>query len=247
MPGRQPGEQDRDEVGTGGAERREVGEHLRVEDRQQAGELGMLDVLEVAAVAGGLAAVPVVLRAERDDHLVEERVAEPRDLHPRTRLDVVVGGVRDPQLLAARGAQIPSTAVASWDVGRHRAVLGELVIGTWIAIVWTLRVLSESTLGSGSSADGMPVLIRWRFWNGRMSPRSKIAPRSTKKPSLRWPQNTVSPLASVVDGGRARARVVRGRARPDVAGRAGEVAADHVSEVAEVTEPVAALRARVTV
>ena len=57
-------------------------------------------------------------------------------------------------------------------------------MGTWMAIVWMFNAFVASTPGAAA------VGIRWRFWKGRRSPRSKIEPRSTKKGSLRWPAKT---------------------------------------------------------
>ena len=55
---------------------REVGEHPRVQRRQQPGQLRMLDVLEKLLVLGGRQRVPAVLVAHRHDDLVEQRVAQ---------------------------------------------------------------------------------------------------------------------------------------------------------------------------
>jgi len=60
-------------------------------------------VRELRIVVGVLA-VPVVLLAERDQHLVEQRVAKARALHERAARDVVVAvpTAPDPGALAAR-------------------------------------------------------------------------------------------------------------------------------------------------
>ena len=47
------------------------------------------------------------------------------------------------------------------------------VLGTFNAIECTLKSLVAFTPGA-AAIDAM-----WRFWNGRRSPRSKTAPRST--------------------------------------------------------------------
>jgi hypothetical protein len=94
---------------------------------------------------------------------------------------------------------MPSTALELiGSVGIEPSRVSRL-IGTWSAIVWTLSFAVASTPIAGE------VAIRWRFWSGRRSPRSKIDPRSTKKPSLRWPAKTVSPVGRACTAAWARA------------------------------------------
>ena len=88
---------------------------------------------------------------------------------------------------------MPSTALALIGSDGTEPSRVSFRIGTWIAIVWTLSVAVASTPIAGD------VAIRWRFWSGRRSPRSKIDPRSTKNPSLRWPAKTFSPLSRGVN------------------------------------------------
>jgi hypothetical protein len=61
-------------------------------------------------------------------------------------------------------------------------------MGTCDAMVCALSRAVASTPIAGDVAMGCT------FCSGRRSPRSKIDPRSTKKPSLRCPAKTVSPL-----------------------------------------------------
>ena len=84
-PGRDAGVQDRQEVGPIGVERRQVGEHAGVEHREQRRQLGAGDVLAELGVVARSRPVPPVLQPDRDEHLVDQRVAEPRDLGERTR------------------------------------------------------------------------------------------------------------------------------------------------------------------
>ena len=83
-----------------------------------------------------------------------------------------------------RRAQTPITAPGDiTSVGRlWLRVTSE--IGTCSAMLWTLNVLVPFT--PTAAALG----IRWRFWNGRSVPRSKMLPRSTWNPSARCPANT---------------------------------------------------------
>ena len=83
--------------------------------------------------------------------------------------------------------QMPRTAFALIGSLGVEPSLVSIEIGTLMAIVWMFRSFSGSTPGAA------PVGIRWRFWNGRRAARSKTEPRSTKKPSFRWPAKTVSP------------------------------------------------------
>ena len=83
MPAGDAGQQDREQVGPVLLVRTQVREHAGVEDGQELGELGLRDVLRVVLVSVRSGCVPVVLAAHRDDHLVEEGVAEARDLHER--------------------------------------------------------------------------------------------------------------------------------------------------------------------
>jgi len=56
-----------------------------------------------------------------------------------------------------------------------------------MAIEWTFfeaRLFIPAPFASG---------MRWWLLSGRRPARSKTEPRSTKKPSARWPANTVSP------------------------------------------------------
>jgi hypothetical protein len=105
----------------------------RVED---AGGLGVHGVRpEVGRVVGGPRTVELVLLPERDDHLVDERVAETADLHPRARL-VRLAGV-------APGA------------GRHRVVRVEPV-GDLQPPALRGRPHADDRVGRLGAGDGAP-------------------------------------------------------------------------------------------
>ena len=128
-------------------------------------------------VAARVGRVPQVLLAERDDHLVEQRVAEPRDLHPRADLRCPLSlrmpiGLVEPSStgrLAARAAPDAEHRLRARRVGRHLAVprqLRDRDLDRDRVHVQRARAGRRST----AAADG----IRCRFWNGRRSARSKI-------------------------------------------------------------------------
>ena len=187
-PRRHPGEQDRHQVGPLRRQRGEVREHAGVQHREQLRELrAARRTWRTCLSLRRRQRVPLVLLAHRHDDLVEQRVAQARDLDPRARLGaLVVGVVEQPRLAPARGAPDararPCAAIGSDGTEPSRV---SFLIGTRIAIVCTLSVAVASTPIAGT------VAIRCRFCSGRRSPRSKIDPRSTKNPSLRWPANTV--------------------------------------------------------
>jgi hypothetical protein len=95
--------------------------------------------------------------------------------------------------------QMPRTALALIGSFGTEPSLVRCSMGTRSAMVCTLSWAVASTPIAGD------VAMRCRFCSGRRSPRSKIDPRSTKKPSLRCPANTVSPLGSSCTAASARA------------------------------------------
>src|SRR5207248_6942790 len=86
----------------------QVREHAGVESGKEPRELRLVDVLLEVVVVDRVDGVPAVLVADMDDHLVEERVAEARDLHPRPApLRPVSVVAADLHLAAARTAPDP--------------------------------------------------------------------------------------------------------------------------------------------
>ena len=84
-PGGDAGVEDRQEVGAVGVERRQVGEHAGVQHRQQRGQLGPGEVLAELGVVGRAGLFHPSFMLDRDEHLVDERVAQPRHLGVRAR------------------------------------------------------------------------------------------------------------------------------------------------------------------
>ena len=78
---RDSGQQDRDEIRAILGDRQGWGRRPGTA-RAAAGKLRLIHVLRELGVGTGWFDVPSVLLPERDDDLVEQRVAEPRDLHP---------------------------------------------------------------------------------------------------------------------------------------------------------------------
>src|SRR6266704_2281584 len=75
----------------------------RMASRSARGQAGVGDVGGEPLVVGGRQRVPLVLVAERDQDLVDQRVAEPRHLAERPAVDVLaVVGVPHPDALATR-------------------------------------------------------------------------------------------------------------------------------------------------
>ena len=70
--------------------------------------------------------------------------------------------------------QTPIVAVGSADPAGSFPVLVSSVMGTWMAIEWTLNPLVPST----PVVEG-GVGMSWSLANGLSVPRSKIEPRST--------------------------------------------------------------------
>ena len=70
--------------------------------------------------------------------------------------------------------QTPIVAVGSATPLGSLPVLVSSVMGTWIAIEWTLNPLVPSTPGAFGR-----VGMRWRLSTGLSVPRSKMEPRST--------------------------------------------------------------------
>ncbi len=123
------------------------------------------------AVVLRLARVEAVLVLEADDDLVDERHAEARDLLRRRRLSIGSCPCRRPASTVDAVVQTPITG--SLPCVTH-------AIGTSIA--------SEVTFLSADALDDPERLPITRSTG--MLTRSKISPRLTAKPSLRWPTKT---------------------------------------------------------
>ena len=159
-PGRDAGEQDRQQVGPVGVERGQVREHARVQHRQQRCELGALNELGEVRVVGWTRCVPLVLAAHRHDDLVEQRVA--RAARPGRTGRLPVSSSRRGRGPSAgwprpRRRSSPSDPQGRWVGGRH---LVRSVIGTWIAIVCTFSWAVALTPGAGGSGHQVEVLER---------------------------------------------------------------------------------------
>ena len=177
----------------GAGERFEVREHSRVEDRQQLRQFRVLHVLqELNFFAAGSCAFHSSLRAigistslnsgfARRETCTQGPDSECSSLAPSAMR--ILRRLAEPQT--------PSTAFGLITfLGTEPSSVSAL-IGTWIAIVWTLSVCSVSTPGRRRRRDQVQVL---ESDAGR--PRSKIDPMSTKNGSLRCPANTVWPPGS---------------------------------------------------
>ncbi len=150
------------------------GNTLRVEHRQQPGELGVLDVGANASSPAGCSAFQRSFcpsgtitslnsglpRRETCTHGPDSASRR----WPRRSSAPCGGSPRSRRRSPRRRWSRRSASSRPWS---------GCLIGTWIAIVWMLSVLVASTPGAAGLG------IRCRFWNGRRSPRSKIAPRST--------------------------------------------------------------------
>ena len=115
---------------------------------------GLLTYWAKSASWSGWRAVPLVLAGDRNDHLVEQRVAEARHLHERAGhwcLAVVAegwpcGGAPTPRRRSSRSSPAGRSARCRQRVRR--------LIGTWIAIVWTLNERSALTPARPASGSG---------------------------------------------------------------------------------------------
>ena len=174
---RDPGEQDRYEIC---ARLRilplEVREHARVEDRQQPCELRVLRVRRERAVSGRIMRVPpVLLPSGMTTSLISGLPRRETWTHgPDSDLPVALSIIRTLRRLAP--LQTPITDELGHRV-RRLVRPGQLRDRD----LDRDRVDVERAVASTPGAAGLG--IRCRFWNGRRSARSKVEPRSTKKPS----------------------------------------------------------------
>ena len=125
--------------------------------------------------------VPLILRWRVDDELVDQRVGESRDLN----------GVTAPAGRLVE-AYIPMTGYAVLGAGLPSLVIR--VIGTSIAIVWTLVPLNRFTPKGLESSLASSFLLS-TGGNRRRLTVSNTAPRSMANVSARCPANTLAPVA----------------------------------------------------
>ena len=179
-PGRYPGEQDRLQVGAALAgldERGEIGEHPGIQRRQQRRELGVGDVAGERLVVSGRQRVPQVLLAQRDENLVDERIAQSRHLPERAAVEVFPAlGVPQPHPLPARRRpHADHRTRAAWPVWPAGGQLpGGDLDGDGVHVQRRGRVHP----GAGLLKTFMPYWL-CNCSKGRRLARSKIEPRST--------------------------------------------------------------------
>ena len=185
----------------------------------------MQDPVGVLLVAAGIAAVPLVLLVLADQHLVEQRVAQPRDLDPRPRLRALAVGVAPNLHLAPAGAgPDPDRGVGGGDVLRDAAVSRQLRdrdlqrdrvhVGPALERVDPRR--------GGDHRAQMQVLKRPQV--GEVEDRAQIGEEAVV--ALTGEHRDAA--LDRVDRLRHQRGIVRRRARPDVARRRSQVATDHL-------------------
>ena len=197
-------------------ERVEVREHARVQHRQQLGQLAAGRRTWRTPRRCAAAAVPVVLLPHRHEHLVEQRVAEPGHLHVRARL--VVHRCRRPGAPrpSAGGRRPTRRSPTPAPSGRSGvAVAVSWPIGTWSAIVWTLKRSALTPAAPAGVGIEVQVLERPQVRRGRRPSRGRR--RSRRGAGRRTP---CAVARAVYDRRVGERGVVRGGARPDVARRA---------------------------
>ena len=183
----------------------------------------MLHIGEEVLVVDGLLRVPAVLLAERDDHLVEQRVAQARDLHPWPGLRaLVVGAVGDPHLAAAG-----CTPDAEHRLGAGH-VFGNRVVGRQLADrdLDRDRVDVERLQGvhAGRHHRRNQVQVLERTQVGEVEDRPEV----DEERIVALACEHRLPRRQGVDSGLGERRVVRRRARADVARRARQSAGEHL-------------------
>ena len=212
---RDAGEQDRVQVRPRLVVRLRGAGTRRVEHRQQPGQLGVVDVLREQRVALGSPGVPHVLVGHRGDDLVEQRVAQPRDLLPRPVTDVLaLGLVEHPRLApAGRRPDADDGVRACAGPGGMPPCRLSSEIGTWSTIECTLKPWSELTPLASARRDQVQVLERTQRAQVEDTAQvdvERVGPLPGEDPAL----------ADLVHGLPGQVRVVRGAARADVDRRA---------------------------
>ena len=164
--------------------RRQVREHPRVQHRQQLRPAPAWSTYFVEPrVLPRRPGVPLVLLGHRDQHLVDQRVAEPGDLLPGPVADVLaLPAVPDLRLLRLAVDQTPMTDFADiGSVGLEPSRVSSR-IGTWIAIVCTLKPCTPLTPAVLGHRDQVQVVERTQRRRGR---RCCPGRRRTRRPAGR--------------------------------------------------------------
>ena len=160
--------------------------------------------------------VPQVLLAHRDDGLVDQRVAQPRHLHPRTggRVGAARRCARAPSAGWPRPTRRSPRSAGVESVGVEPSTVRS-EIGTVMAIVCTLYDLSPSTPGASRRRDEVQVLERAQV--GQVEHRAQVDVEAVEALAGEHVH-----LAGLRRGARPAwpAGVVRRRPGPDVARRA---------------------------
>ncbi len=211
---RDAGEEDGEQVRPVLRVRGQAGEDARVEHGQQGGELGPGDPVRVGPVPARRCVVPRVLAGHRDEHLVEQGVAQSGHLRHAALAHVPVGPlVEDPDLGPAGRGPHPDHGVRVHDVGRRRAGGGQLPD----------RHLQHDAvdvdLGQGVDAGhgrrGQQVRRLERTERAQVEHRAEVDPEGVRS----LPGEHPSAPGQVVGGLAGQLLVVRRGARTDVARR----------------------------
>ena len=193
----------------------EVREHAGVEDRQQAGQLG-LGRRTAGSRCRRFGSVPFhsSLRASGTSTSLNSGLPS-RDTctYGPTPTDAPLS--RSVALRRDADAHTPIVAfVASGSVGALPLAV-TLPIGSWMAIVCTLNERSAFTPGRRRRRDQVQVLERPQ--RGEVEDRAEVDVEAVEA----LPGEDLDPVADVVDRRVGQRRVVRRRADPDVARRQG--------------------------
>ena len=109
---------------------RQVLEHARVQGGKQLSQQRVGVGAEELLVVRRALRVPVILLADADQQLVDQRVAEPRHLRERPRPHIATGPLaQDPYSLPRRGGPDADHGGRIVNAGRRRPVTGQLVDG----------------------------------------------------------------------------------------------------------------------
>ena len=196
-------------------QRGQVGKHAGVETGQQRREAGLGDVAGEQLVVRRRQRVPLVLLAERDQDLVDQRVAEPRHLPERPAVDVLaVVGVPQPDPLAARRGPHADGRVAAPGHRGNRHLDRDRV---------HVQVVGGVHPRRGAGEDVQPVLgvqVLERPQVAQVEDRAQVDVEALGA----LPGEHRDPVAQVVHRLAGQRGVVRRGQRPDVARRAGQPA-----------------------
>ena len=181
----------------------------------------------VVPVVHRLAGIPAILAAQRDQHLVEQRVPETGHLNPRAGLGtLVVGGVHDPHLAATRRTPYPEHRLGAHHVARNGVVRGQFADRDLDRDRVDVQRLGRIDAGSGGGRDQVQVLKRPQI------PEVEDRPQVDEERVVALSGEDDLAAAERVHGGRAERRVVGRRARADVARRALQPGAENLGLLA---------------